>query len=77
MPSKPLAAIPARSIDLILFYHFDRYKTRPLLQCFIAERREGLNQVFLTNLVLHLGQVISIFPLPLGTRTVCLQFGQE
>ena len=31
---------------------------------------EAFSHVFLINSLLHLGQVIWIFPLPLGTRTV-------
>lgn len=34
-------------------------------------------QVRLTNSVLHFGQVIPIFPFPLGTRIVCLHCGQR
>ena len=32
-------------------------------------------QLFLINSVLHLGQVMQIFPFPRGTRTFCLQEG--
>lgn len=35
------------------------------------------HQVFFTNRSLHRGQVMAIFPLPFGTRTICLHLGQR
>lgn len=57
---------------------------RPLPGSFVQKRKKPklqqlrlFSQDFLMKLLLHFGQVMLIFPFPRGTRSFCLQLGQE